>query len=367
MQTPVDFGLLAPLEYIALADRERVHTQTLQWLLGPDSPLPPQGRVDLIASLVGEDWDGARVEEASTEHRYIDLLVRLSLPGGGSRYFALENKVKSDEHSRQLDRYDRALHGLHAPVCKVFLTLTGTPPRSGCGWKAASYRRFAEALGRMAPEGPHRQYAVDYRDTVVRLAEAVRRVAEEPGTYAAAVFGHPPAGVADHAAFTAYVERLRLRLTLQKVWMHGLLRGMGAAASAPFEEDVAETRGEALVDIFLAGRLDGAPCRVGVQLQGDALKLFASSHPGYAQATSGAPHPVEAALALLGSCTQRAPSTATKGKEFRSFVDHVPPAWLADRSFGPWLHAVRERLEIIRRWRSAAGERWQPLPPTSAA
>jgi hypothetical protein len=40
-----DYEHLTPLEYLSLADRERIHTETLHWLLGEDSPINARARL----------------------------------------------------------------------------------------------------------------------------------------------------------------------------------------------------------------------------------------------------------------------------------------------------------------------------------
>jgi hypothetical protein len=84
------------------------------------------------------------IAEASTENEHIDLLVRLDC-AGGSHHVAVENKLKSAEHTLQLARYDTYVDGL-GDCTKLFLTLVGEQPQSSSSWLAVPYALLHEAV-----------------------------------------------------------------------------------------------------------------------------------------------------------------------------------------------------------------------------
>jgi hypothetical protein len=58
----------------------------------------------------------------------------------------LRTRSKAVEGEQQLAAYDRHLLQLDGEVKKVFLTLTGEPPRADTGWKPVSYSVLQQAL-----------------------------------------------------------------------------------------------------------------------------------------------------------------------------------------------------------------------------
>jgi hypothetical protein len=109
---------------------------------------------------------------------------------------AIENKLKSAEHSGQLARYDADLKR-YSPCDKIFLTLVEQPPHSSTAWSGVSYATVAGALDKVADDGKSAptkgEYVADYQETLGRLVGAVQRVVSTPDLYAGngAVFPFP--------------------------------------------------------------------------------------------------------------------------------------------------------------------------------
>lgn len=283
------FTRLTPLEYASLADRERVHTAWLGWLLGEHSPWPAKARGQLATKLSSrraaadvqtttsmQEWSGG------DDRRRLDLLVRLDGPDG-TWHLAVEAKLKASEHSEQLRAYDQALDALGRPVSKVLLSLDGMAPRSGVGWQPVSFARLAELLGEaMDATETLDAYVVDYQAMVARLAHAVVVASAEPvarGLFAdrSDALVDPP----DAPGFAAYVSQLKLRKILQQAWMYRLGRRVheDVAHELPpgWSFHVDESNGAALVNFHLPNAFP--KFTAGLQVQHRALKMFCHPEP----------------------------------------------------------------------------------------
>lgn len=278
-----DYGRLSPLEYLALADRERIHTETLRWLFSEDSPLPSTNRLTVLERLAGRTFPGRLVTGASTEQEYVDLVVDLE-HDGRHEYVALENKLKSAEHSEQLRRYDTVLDR-RGDSTKLFLTLLGEDPRSSADWRPISYTDLYDAVALARPER-HTEYVTDYEQLLRRLLGAVQRVLTTSDAYAGngAVFDEriaqePPT---DFLLFARYIRKMRLRTLLQQAWMRGLGLSIISVGSVAFSHwQVSESRGAASLQFDFTQVRDEADraYSVGVQLQHGSFKVFCAPYP----------------------------------------------------------------------------------------
>src|SRR5262249_37928594 len=142
---------------LRIVDREVKHSDFLAWLLDPNES-HAQGGLFLRAILmdlfkkarengfkppvspVELDGEELRGVEVRREWRNIDLLIRCHEP---SFVIAIENKIKSGEHSDQLDRYREIVSTDFAGVAGmyVFLTVEGDEPSENAksDWVPYSY------------------------------------------------------------------------------------------------------------------------------------------------------------------------------------------------------------------------------------
>ncbi|HEY4014802.1 MAG TPA: PD-(D/E)XK nuclease family protein, partial [Polyangiaceae bacterium] len=261
---------LTPLEYMAVAD-EVIYSALLRWLFGADSPLGLGARLRILERVAQVSLSGGTAISATTELKNIDLLVVVERPAG-TVTIAFENKIKAEESQNQLANYDPHLMS----AAKVFLTLTGEPPRSGEGWIALSYAQLRASLAQEVEPYADDPYLRDYLAMIGRLVWAADAVRNEPRIFAAHVFGDtnslpPPPESA------RYVATLRLEKALQRIWLQSVARAAEAKLPNKLVKDwVVRVEGgkQALLNVetyaFDVGTL-------GMQCQYRKLKFFA--HP----------------------------------------------------------------------------------------
>jgi len=87
-------------EYLGLADMEKVHSQFLAWVLSDDcNAIESEGRQCLFKNLFGVD---EQITEIQTERNNIDIFIQTE-----NNIVVIENKIKSSQHSNQLDKYKK--------------------------------------------------------------------------------------------------------------------------------------------------------------------------------------------------------------------------------------------------------------------
>lgn len=355
MRRPADFGRRTFLERVSLAAREPVYSAAFAWALDEQSPLPLEQRLAVVAALSGADTKGARGISATTEWNDVDLLLTVERETG-RLHVAMENKIKAVEGRNQLAVYDQHLDQLPGAVKKVFLTLTGEAPRSGTGWLPASYSVLLDALcAQPASDNP---YVADLCGALTRLVAVSDAARAETGVVAAAAFDDNDAP--DGTDISAYVEEMRLKKVVQRIWMTELAAGLGV--TSPWQIGIDETRGQALLNVEAALQ-DRPGYLVGVQLQWRALKAYCVPYPYPRRANDDQHRTVEAILetirAALGLGGAATPS-ARRTRGFRSFsVANLPPG----RKREEWVAVLKPQLARL----VAAFPSVQPVAPGAVA
>ena len=125
-------------ESIGMADMEKVHSQTIAWFFSSDcDALSSAGKEEILSSILSRT-DIATIQKVHTEYKSIDIVIETD-----RQVIAIENKIKSNQHSNQLERYKRILDKDFIGKEKVYLFLTLVPEISKSGeWKNISYQLF---------------------------------------------------------------------------------------------------------------------------------------------------------------------------------------------------------------------------------
>lgn len=313
------------LEALVLAHRENVHSAMLAWLLRT-SELPVDARTRVLVALAGRLPWGPRQITTTTEWRDLDVLVTVCDEESAQAFVAIENKLKAREHDAQLESYDRELAEFGAAVvAKVFLTLVGDAPESGAGWRPASYADLLAGLQEAVVFTNHK-YLSDYRDLVGRLVASHRLTVNSFG-YAAYVFGEdivtPPSQSRVVPGFKEYVEKGRLRTTLQRAWLQEIARQVHESSGRGWVSKTAETHGAGLLDFARVVARGATEVRFGLQLQNWCLKVFANPLTNPQRASETELLAVEAVLEEIRETLNLGPKarpTADRGRGFRSFA-----------------------------------------------
>jgi hypothetical protein len=257
-------------EYLGLADVERVHSQVLAWILSADCRAYSEpSRCSLFHELFGFEPEGTVT--VHTEFEHVDLVVETA-----DRVVMVENKLKTSQHSDQLNRYraigETKFRGKH--VDHYFLTLVAE--RAEAPWKILSYDRLHDALMTI-PVGPdpHGYIVMDYIRSIGRLTAVVRHFATHHQDYDR-VFLDGSTSKAEKRQRDwsdprmAFVANNQLETILQKYHLKLLADEIKARAYT-----VGETRGVAFLDIYVQRGLlyAGEKYFTALQFQGGTVKF----------------------------------------------------------------------------------------------
>ena len=284
-----DFGKRNFVDAVLMAARETVFTAALGWLLSDQSTLDGASRKQVLDRISGLSFAACDEIRHVTEWRNLDLLVTGLRDGREICSLAIEAKLKSSEGNGQLARYDVSLAQLERPAAKIFLTLLADEPKSGEGWRSLSCADLLKILREIATADRH---LCDFRDALTRMVALGECVRERPDV-ANRVFQRAEQYPSDD--IDRYINDFRLRRFAQQVWMRELAGALNIPQ--PWTVRIRETNGEALLDV--EAEVDHG-CRVGLELQYQSLKLYASPWPYGAQATPEQHQRVGAILTALG-------------------------------------------------------------------
>ena len=145
---------------IGLADMEKVHSAVIGWLFSDDCiALTNQQKSELLCSLFrvspSQTFNSFVVE---VEHHDIDVLIITD----NTTCWVIENKIKSSQHSNQLDKYYKIVNGEPVKIGRkiqniqdykqfkshyCFLTLVNEKPQcTNNVWVNTTYKSFSIAL-----------------------------------------------------------------------------------------------------------------------------------------------------------------------------------------------------------------------------
>jgi hypothetical protein len=340
MRRSIDFSRWTFIEYVSLAAREPVYSAAVAWIFGEHSPLPLDQRLAVAAALFDVDVGDSTAITTKREWKNIDLLLTFERKVG-QVHVVIENKIKATEGLQQLATYDQHLGNLPGIIVKVFLTLTGEPPRSGDGWKAVSYSKLHHALcAQPAADGP---YVFDLCRALERLVTVANTARETPELLAPFAFDDP--GASNATDVTSYVEAMRLHKVVQRIWMSELAERLGIPP--PWRVLIGETHGQALMNVEAVPSSDQPAYSVGLQLQWRTLKAFCAPHP-YPRVASEDQH--RGVEDILKTVKSRFDPNGSKGpsrngsRGFRSFtVANLP----LGRNIDKWIKVVRPQLDEL--------------------
>ena len=182
-----EFNLFRLLPF-NLGRREETHSRILAWLLNPEEnhrlgDAFLQGFLSSATTLAmsGSDLSAAQVQrewpnDVDGQKGYLDILI---LDEGQKFLCAIENKVHSEEHSRQLTRYRRALEQTYHDFDRryVFLSPGGVPAQDAAErehWRSVDYSVICRLVEETA-QNPSDSISEDVRSFLRQYASIVRR------------------------------------------------------------------------------------------------------------------------------------------------------------------------------------------------
>lgn len=172
---------------ISMADVERVQSAVIAWLFSDScKALTLQAKLDALNGIFTIDTNLSHIDEieALTEFQHMDIMFYLKEKGTIKYILVIENKIKSDQHDNQLDRYEQQVKSFGVPYSLVYLTLLPDPNGK---WNNVSYSKLHSELraALMASSiacssAPDYQIAMSYYESILILAQTAEKAMVNP-------------------------------------------------------------------------------------------------------------------------------------------------------------------------------------------
>jgi hypothetical protein len=259
-------------EYLGIADVERVHSQFLAWILSEDcNAIDAIEKQALCKNLFQTE---GQIIQIYTERNNIDILIQTQ-----TDVVVIENKIKSSQHSNQLDKYKQYCEKQFRTFNKhyFFLTLIGEKT-SHNDWKRISYTNIYEQLNNLnlKQNEIHSSIIKEYLILIERLIAVLSDFKANPINYDLVFFdGHKKKQDKKRSDYKNenewFIASNQLETILQKSFLSLLVDELN-----PLIGSVNETRGSALVDFVIKNdiQFNQRKYSTGIQLQGNTVKFF---------------------------------------------------------------------------------------------
>ena len=267
-------------ESLLLADAERIHSQTLAWILNLNESVFSNEEKSKFLKRLFQLKDDVVIDEAyfvGTEINNLDIVIRT-----GNVTFTVENKLKSSEHSGQTDKYLKAI----PPHLKsksgnnyfAFLSLTAEAPKNS-QWLAVSFETLLNGLQAVLWNKENKAYLFieEYIQTLANLVSVFNHFMFNHKEYET-VFqdGHkkkheknPEALKYREHSYKDYIRKNQLETIFQKAFIKEVVSDLGLS-----NYYITETHGVALLQVNCRNvTVENKTFVLGFQFQGNTLKI----------------------------------------------------------------------------------------------
>ena len=166
-------------EYLGIADMEKIHSQILQWILSEDNKSLNSNQKNKLIELFFEIQD-FEITEIITEYEKIDILIKSS-----NSVICIENKLKSSQHSNQLEKYKKSIKNKYGEINSHFFFLTLIDENSfDKDWKNISYNKLLSSLLKLEiKENTDGLILLEYIKTLENFTKIIKDFIENPAEY----------------------------------------------------------------------------------------------------------------------------------------------------------------------------------------
>ncbi|UPT69944.1 MAG: PD-(D/E)XK nuclease family protein [Flavobacterium sp. JAD_PAG50586_2] len=259
-------------EYLNIAHIERIHSQLLSWIISKDceamNAVSKNNFINNLFSLVGE----RQILNVETEHNNIDILIETDC-----EIIIIENKIKSSQHSNQLERYQQYCDYKFKVVKPKFYYLTLIDENSNNDdWIRISYHKLFVALNQQTLiENSHSVILKEYLNYLKKLTTVVEDFKSRTKDYDM-VFLDGKKKKSDKINFNynndfeKFIADNQLETILQKSFLNRLKLQMSEVSS-----HITDTRGDALIDFHIKNDIwyENRNYATIIQLQGKTIKF----------------------------------------------------------------------------------------------
>lgn len=267
-------------EYLGIAGVERVHSQILAWLFSEDCQALSDGQKNKLLKNIFKLQTESSIKNIRTEYGKIDILIETE-----TDIVIIENKIKSSQHSNQLQKYEAFCEENFKDKNKYYcyLSLVEESINSG-NWQKISYQEIFDNINLLQIDytTSHGIILQEYIIFLSRLTQVVRDFNANTKEYAM-VFIDGSKTKEDKRNFTyknineEFIAKNQLETILQKGFLYRLMDKVNPHAI------IGETRGTALINFYIKSSIqlgERNGFETYIQLQGNTIK-FVFAMNGY--------------------------------------------------------------------------------------
>jgi hypothetical protein len=266
---------------LMISDSERIHTQTLAWILSLENEFFPN-KSDFIKKLF--DLNHCELNSidlyVETELNRIDLFIQTT-----DKQFLIENKLKSSEHNNQTKRYIDSIPERLIDTNKTkhfgFLTLINDEPQNQ-EWKPISFEKLRDSLKSIQwPDNKNETiFILEYIQTLDNLVNVFNQFVSNHKDFENVFTDGYKKKYEKHPYTNESKDYIR-KNQLETIFQKAFLKIIAKEAEIRYDE-IGETRGTALIQIYFREIIIlEETFRLGFQFQGKTLKINLA-HKNYA-------------------------------------------------------------------------------------
>ena len=285
-------------EYVGIAGLERMNSQIVAWIFSNENCiLDEKERVELLNHLFPTTRPSTTINHVLTEEKYVDLVIETE-----PRNVVVENKMKIDEHSGQLKKYEDQMDEEQKEKSDTyFLTWVGDTGKSSDSWRPVTYGTLYKKLNKLLERKVKNNQLVNQNTYDYLLlkgyAENLRRMEEVKELF-----------VKDHTSFPevfyegglhkskklkrggvepregeepevycgrSFIARCNLETTLQRLFYNEMFKDVQERVPEVIGYNIAESHGTALVDLGSNEKIahNNDTYLFGIQFQGNSVKI----------------------------------------------------------------------------------------------
>ena len=260
-------------ESLMISGIERIHTQTLAWILSLDYLFFPD-KADFIEKLFDLPKGEVTCNDLyiETELNQIDLFIQ-----SDRKQFLMENKLQSSEHSDQTIRYVDSIPESLRDSQKLkhygYLSLTNEEPRNK-KWILISFEKLRDLLRTINWPDDRKEtiFIQEYIQTLDNLVHVFNQFVSNHKDFDH-VFTDGHKKKYEKQPFANESKEYIRKNQLETIFQKAFLKIIANEAGISYDE-IGETRGTAFIQIYL-GEINnsGEVFRIGFQFQGKTFKI----------------------------------------------------------------------------------------------
>lgn len=265
-------------EYLGIADKERIHSQFLAWVFSIDCNSIDSNMKNKLLQDIFQLNCNSQITNILTERNGIDILIETD-----NEIIVIENKIKSSQHSNQLDNYKKFIEKefCHKKQYFFFLTLIGEKTENPI-WKKITYVDIYKHLNLLIlePNSNHSIIIKEYLIFLKRLVTIVEDFKNNAKNYDMVFLDgskkkHEKINTPYKNEKEKFIAFNQLETILQKYFLDSLVNRVKSSNGF-----ITDTRGNALVDFPIKQNIEynGKRYATIIQLQKDTIKFAFGIH-----------------------------------------------------------------------------------------